>query len=533
MSRIKSGVVNDIYWANAQLELRKEIKNWITGAINRQKATPWRGGHDEGSYTCSWCNFYRLTGEDRIIQFLYWLRDTFRKWSMENQYHGFQAEPREHSNHSFENAEEFLVSLCEMDPENEFNNMLIEDIAHHVGNWVEGIPEWYDWKRHRFVSHWVGTKGVRNEPPYDFELAGHARIGTIVIQAYKATKNERYIEWCKDYAGKWVDIIMNSEDKIPMVTYGTEFDDPEKRKEVYNFGRERVGDPYVGDVWKNITRHAVNFLMKVYELAPDPKYIEAVRKAIDIYEKANMEERYLIELYMNYYACTGENYYKEKLDKWYKENVEPALKVKQMLPNTMILTKKRSSEFDIGEDTANVCKGPARNFGTNDVYGNVSFYRGPTPANYTKGYKISGNLECIERAMALAACELFLTAYSTRDGREHGCESQRYIHGVGEEAVEALNEATRIDVFDYFDAEGRLGLYEKVAVLADYEDGEESAALYFYNYNNENKVVKIGMRDKEAQIKQATSDGTSCKMDGLLAQVELPPKKVIKVEIKL
>lgn len=41
----------------------------------------------------------------------------------------------------------------------------IEDVAHHTGNWVEAVPEWYDWKARGFRSIWFGTKGVRAHPP--------------------------------------------------------------------------------------------------------------------------------------------------------------------------------------------------------------------------------------------------------------------------------------------------------------------------------------------------------------------------------
>jgi hypothetical protein len=45
----------------------------------------------------------------------------------------------------------------------------IEDVAHHTGNWVKEVPEWYSWKRHCFVSNWLGTRSVRDYLPYDYQ----------------------------------------------------------------------------------------------------------------------------------------------------------------------------------------------------------------------------------------------------------------------------------------------------------------------------------------------------------------------------
>lgn len=515
LAKLRDKDIYDSSWGNIQLELRAEIKNWIKNAIRRQAGIPWRGGHDEARYTCEWGNYYRLSGEESVKKFLLWLRDSYREWSSKNHYHGFQTDANEHSNHSFENAEEFLVSLCNFAPEDSANWDLIEDIAHHVGNWVEGIPDWYDWKRHKFVSHWLGTKNVKNYPPYDFGLAGHARIGTIVLYAYKHSHDERYLEWCKDYLDNWFNIIMESKDRIPMVAYPRDLKLEESMR-IYNFGRERCGDPYIGNLWAYNIPHVINFMLQVFAIIKEPKYLEASRKAIEICRKCLVEdsqEDRLLDIYMTYQEITGEDIYQHRLEQWYQRKIFPALKTEQQIPDTLIITRKKGRRFGFWHE---------------DI---ITPYKGPTSTMFLDGYKISGNFACMKRAMALAAKELSLVTYSTRDGREHGCASHKFIHGCGEEAASALNYSTGIDKISYYKEDGSLGLDEEIAVMADiYHD--ETPVLYFYNKAKEHKTVKLGFKDPNLKFSEMIVEGNRISHESSdLQVVELRQGEVSKVEI--
>lgn len=512
MGRIQSKGIYSVQWGLNELELRRQMKNWIKGAIRRQSGIEWRGGHDEGSFTCSWGNYYKLSGDESVKEFLIWLRDSYKRWSEKHHFHGFQEGPGDHCNHAFETAEEFITSLYDMDPEDRVNAEILEDIAHHVGNWVEGIPAWYDWEKHRFVSHWLGTKVVRNYPPYDFELAGHARIGTVVIYAYKATRDPKYLEWCEDYANKWADIIERSEGRIPMVTYPKELP-PDERMRIYNFDREKVGDPYVGDLWAKVTTHVVRFLLKVYEFIKKPRYLDAVKKAISIYEGV-LEEDKLVNLYLEYQEITGQEIYKDKLMRWYENRISPFLQEKLQVPDCLIISRKYG-----------------RAFGFNDGRGNIIVYKGPTPTMFLNGFKVSGDVECLNRAMAIAAGQLYLVTYSTRDGREHGCASHRFIHGCGEEAAEILYCATGIDDVSYYNESGVLGLDEEVAVLCDLCDKE--AVFYFYNNSDVSKVVGIGFNKPTLSIQKVSGNGRMVNVEGKdMVQVVVAPKDICKVEVE-
>ena len=79
----------------------------------------------------------------------------------------------------------------------------VEDFAHHVGNWAEGVPEWYDWETHGFRSTWLGTREVRNVPPFDYQEANHFRFTASGLAAYVGTGDARYLEVAEDYADRW------------------------------------------------------------------------------------------------------------------------------------------------------------------------------------------------------------------------------------------------------------------------------------------------------------------------------------------
>ncbi len=83
----------------------------------------------------------------------------------------------------------------------------IEDFAEHAGNWADGVPDWYDWTTHGFRSTWLGTRGVRAHPPYDYQEANHFRFLAPGLAAYTVTKRQRYLDLATDYANRWCDHI--------------------------------------------------------------------------------------------------------------------------------------------------------------------------------------------------------------------------------------------------------------------------------------------------------------------------------------
>lgn len=120
------------------------------------------------------------------------------------QFHGFADEAEVH--HEIETFLYFQMPLwfladCPVAEES------IEDLAHHVGNWVAPVPAWYDWASHGFVSTYLGTRGVRNRPPYDYQEANHWRFVAAALAAHCRSHEPRYLALAADYAARWCEHI--------------------------------------------------------------------------------------------------------------------------------------------------------------------------------------------------------------------------------------------------------------------------------------------------------------------------------------
>ena len=89
----------------------------------------------------SWWGYHQLFGDARVIEFGYMLRDGFAAWARENMTHGFYHTGEVH--HQTEIFSCFLCRLWLTEPD-DLTAELIVDAAHHIGNWVEGLPAWYD-----------------------------------------------------------------------------------------------------------------------------------------------------------------------------------------------------------------------------------------------------------------------------------------------------------------------------------------------------------------------------------------------------
>ncbi|UCH35047.1 MAG: hypothetical protein JSV65_01475 [Armatimonadota bacterium] len=200
-------------WAAAQFRLRQAVGDWVRAAVSRQRRIPWQGGHDEGTFTASWFGYYLLTGDEAVLDFLRWLRDGLLDWGHRHLFHGYYAEGEVH--HQPENFIFFLPRLWHADPDPRVAEAL-NDAAHHAGNWVEGVPPWYDWDRHRFRSWRLGTREVVAEPPHDIERPDHFRIIEMALCAYRAVGDERYLDLARDFCGRWAREILDS-DTLPAV----------------------------------------------------------------------------------------------------------------------------------------------------------------------------------------------------------------------------------------------------------------------------------------------------------------------------
>ncbi len=412
-------------WTEARNTLIEEIDRWIDGAIRRQKDLPFAGGHDECNYTATWPTFSRITGDPEPMEFCRRLRDELLAWP--EFYHGFYPDAKWDIEHSVENWTVFMRSLAEADPGDDATLDGIEDVVHHLGNWADGCPDWFDWERRRFVSEYVGTRQVRDEPPWDFSTYWDARASELALAYYDLRGEERYLQFAVAFATGWADHILAQDGLGYWLMLDADPDDREGFRAAYGEYPEDFHARNIGWI-PEVMRHMLHVYsrvggeelkdaaLKIIELGPDA--IESRRGARpDVWQwKREYDER------------TGDLRFADEIDE-----AEDAL----------LAAAREAAEQPLPEIV--MLEGPApypqRLYAWRDGAGDLHDLEGPSPEQVMAASLRAGDDGLGVHAMNLAARELHLAATTLRDGREHGCNG-RFIHGAGAMAVRVLAAAS-------------------------------------------------------------------------------------------
>ncbi|MCD6538868.1 hypothetical protein J7L18_09750 [Candidatus Bathyarchaeota archaeon] len=243
-------------WVGEEAELRDIMAKWIRGEIPLQEEIPWRGGHDEGTFTYSWFQFHLLSGDEYISAFLRRLKERCLDWMdrTDSMYHGYWRSMDVH--HGTELFNNFLAQYITFDRDERIAEAF-EDVAHHIGNWVKGIPEWYDWRKRLFKSEVLGIERI--EPDRSENLPCHFRLVQILLEAYIATGRRRYLDLSVEYVDHWIE-RSEAEGSIPFC-----LNSPETGK-----SKLEIVEEYAAN-------NAINVLMDLYLLTGRDDYIGAVR----------------------------------------------------------------------------------------------------------------------------------------------------------------------------------------------------------------------------------------------------------------
>jgi hypothetical protein len=103
-------------------------------------------------------------------------------------------------------------------PNDKKASSLLEDAAHHIGNWVDDVPAWFNWEENHFVGYRIGSVDVENDEKTKVELAEHFRFIHIALAAHRVTGEGRYLDWAVAYGRKRAQQICNVEgDRLPLM----------------------------------------------------------------------------------------------------------------------------------------------------------------------------------------------------------------------------------------------------------------------------------------------------------------------------
>ncbi|MFW6437865.1 MAG: hypothetical protein ACOCZ7_02520 [Armatimonadota bacterium] len=262
-------------WAAGFFTARNRVRRWIDQAVARHSERPYQGGHDEGTFISSWFGFHQLFGASKALDFARFLRDGFAKWSRENLIHGFY--PQGEAHHQTEIFTFFLCRLWRVAPD-ETTAELIVDAAHHIGNWVEGFPEWYDWDENRFLSWRIGTESIGGPQSQGYEVPDHFRLIQIALTAHDITGEQRYLDLSSAYADRWAEAILDAPADEPPTVIRSGDSAADEQEVYYAIGAHHHGGSALERVEPHVPAGTVDVLLDLYALTGKERYAEAARR---------------------------------------------------------------------------------------------------------------------------------------------------------------------------------------------------------------------------------------------------------------
>jgi hypothetical protein len=210
-------------WASLQIDLRNKVRDQMYLVIDKWQI--YDGGifqtldrskwDDETEKFLKWPAFYLLTGDEKIYQsikgaaFKYISRATQAKLFN----HGYYKTTNSYTldtEHTMEGVG-ILGELAFVKPGEQEVVRALEDIVEHAGNFVPGYAPWFN----------VTTKHMRSLRPGTLTLSTGCVLGVdwifnlafakMAMADYYATKDERYLNWVRDYLDGWIASIEKNE----------------------------------------------------------------------------------------------------------------------------------------------------------------------------------------------------------------------------------------------------------------------------------------------------------------------------------
>ena len=187
----KRGLPED--WAGGQAAFLRMTEEYL----RKEETKPVEaniGAHEAGGQFRIAIPYLTVRDDAALKEYMKKMVEARKAYTDKNQYHGYVDCHEVH--HEIETYIYFQNPLVYYHlPGEETARQNIVDVAHHIGNWEPDVPHWYNWEKHEFVSNWLGTKGVRDYPPYDYQEGNHFRFIDEAICAYEITGKRSIWIW--------------------------------------------------------------------------------------------------------------------------------------------------------------------------------------------------------------------------------------------------------------------------------------------------------------------------------------------------
>jgi hypothetical protein len=396
------------------LALRREMARWLEQSVRQDGPGKNRGGEDEANYALAFMAHYLVSGDSAVKARLTELLEALANWVETDCEHGYEAEAEAH--HGTEPFLLFLPRYLGLFPADEKAKGLLEDAAHHIGNWVEGVPPWYDWRRDVFYSYRIGSRLVGGDACFDFELAEHFRFIHLALAAHRTSGQARYAEWALRYGRARARRLVEADEPLPLLWdlagRGLGRDELVTRQQrVMAADNHHVaGDPLAG-IENMLASGAVFALGDLYGLEADEIFRQAALRLVEP----------LIDQLLDPYAdpaAAALSYYRvafgdDQLDNRIR-SVLARMPAASQDEWAMVLPQRHQRiEPGVGRRNDMI------HWGLWGGDGSVTPSQEPSTAALALAYQLDGKVEHASRAFATASVKLLMARRVLRGGREH------------------------------------------------------------------------------------------------------------------
>ncbi len=448
--------------------LRMLMDRWLDQSLRLDARGAQGGGGDEVNYALAWIPHYLITRNEKLAAHFRSLIAVLGDWLQRECVHGYP--PRTEAHHGPEAFVLFLPQYLGLFGDNDAARSILEDAAHHVGNWAGEVPAWYDYTRDRFRSWRLGTRVVDDSPEFAVEAAEHLRFIHLALAAHRVLEEDRYADWALRYGRRRARRIVECDGPLP-VLYDSQGRGLYQRDLTSAALREAAADVHhlpddpLAGVENLIASGAIYAFGDLFALSGEEVFHLAARRLVEP----------LVGQIADPYADPGAaavSYYRAAFrDVGFDTRIRRA--VDQFPPAgeaelaIMMHEKVEPQRAGVGKRYDMVY------WGRWSERGAVEHTVQPSPAALALAFQLTGDVSFAERALGMAAARLGLAVRALRSGREHsdrgpavcsvaaghgrnwgvgavtGCYGPlllgtRLIRGAVEPAIELLDEAGRI-----------------------------------------------------------------------------------------
>ncbi|MFW6006732.1 MAG: hypothetical protein ACOCQ5_01995 [Halanaerobiales bacterium] len=260
----------------------QDIGKWAYRVMNKYPDGFVSDSHDGGTFMTPWSVYIKYKEDEKVLNFMKKYRDnSSQHFKQTGQWHhGYWKKQEAH--HGPEHFQIFLYTLWQLDPEDEITKNQFIDATEHIGNWEEGIPEWYDREAGLMRSMYLGTEYV-GDPAIN--VPDHIRFVDLALKAYQISEKKCYVNFASNYTQRWSEAINNSESlPIGLSKKGGVYKNILEDSEYGNF----VGaapDDLDNEILKAENLLASGFpdvLLNLWEITGRESYLRAAEKIIEV-----------------------------------------------------------------------------------------------------------------------------------------------------------------------------------------------------------------------------------------------------------